>query len=99
MLPDYSVNHVPGLYPPPPNDACCRQPRIRMQLWAAAVLLMRQSAAAPQLLFMEAAAAEAHVRHSFPVLQINVKSRSDNSCRDASSVFTAREPHFASAEG
>jgi len=32
-----------------------------MQLWAAALLLMRQSAAAPQLLFMEAAAAEARV--------------------------------------
>ena len=25
MLPDYSVNHVPGLYPRPPNTGCCCQ--------------------------------------------------------------------------
>ncbi len=23
MLPDYCVNHVPGLCPQTPNDACC----------------------------------------------------------------------------
>ena len=25
MLPDYSVKHVPGLYPRPPSPGCCCQ--------------------------------------------------------------------------